>query len=144
MNHSLKIAGISIITSTAEAFNQNTIGQLWGEFAKQPIKEKLKSVISDNIFAVYSEYENKHHGKYRTTIGFAVDPASNIPAEFSTVIIPAGKYKTFEPKSSAPNDIITIWSEIWDMDSVKLPRNYVADFEEYAADGQVKIHIGII
>jgi len=68
----IKIIGISTVTSNEAAFNQGTIGKLWDEFLKIPIKEKLADISSSSIFAVYSDYENGYNGKYKLTIGYAV------------------------------------------------------------------------
>lgn len=137
----IHIVGISTITSNEEAFKQNTIGKLWEEFLKKPLKEKLNNLTSANIYAVYSDYENKHHGKYKITIGYAVASINNIPHDLSAITIPAGEYKQFNPKNPTPTDIIETWNEIWNSNKEILPRNYVADFEEYSDTG-AKILIG--
>lgn len=137
---SIQIVGISTITSNDAAFKQNTIGKLWESFLKNPIKDKLQ-LSSESIFAVYSDYENKHHGLYKITIGHAVDNTNNIPQELSIVTIPEGNYRQFNPKSQTPEDIIATWKSIWDADMDALQRNYIVDFEEYNESG-VKIFIG--
>lgn len=140
-NQPLCIAGLSIITSTEEAFKENSIGKLWDLFLKSQTKEQLKSVLlSDNIYAVYSHYEDGYKGKYRTTIGFSVDKNKNIPDDLTTVMLPVGKYKIYQTKNQ-PQDIIATWQNIWNIDPNTLHRNFIADFEEYHG-GEVKIYVG--
>lgn len=136
----INIIGISTITSNAAALNQNTIGKLWAEFLKTPIKEKLSNISSSSIFAVYSDYENGYQGQYKITIGYAVNEVSDTPKGLTTVTIPAGKYKVFKSQN-APEDIINTWKTIWQIDSSVLKPNFVATFEEYK-DNEVLIHIG--
>lgn len=138
----IKILGISTVTSNEAAFNQNTIGKLWDEFLKTPIKEKLADISSSSIFAVYSDYEDGYTGKYKITIGYAVKDINIIPNGFTTVTIPSGKYKIFKSKSGAPEDIVDTWKTIWQIDSNIFQPNFVTTFEEYKDNNEVMIHIG--
>lgn len=137
----IKIAGIGIITTNEAAHNQNTIGKLWEEFLKTPIKEKLVNISSTSVFAVYSDYENGDKGKYKVTIGYAVSDTNNIPKELTTVTIPAGNYKTFKSKSHAPTDIVDVWKTIWAIDPHTFRRDFIADYEEYK-ETEATINIG--
>src|SRR3989339_529998 len=106
MNKPRTIVGMSIVTSNDAAQNQNTIGKLWEAFLQSSIKEQLKNISSPSIFAVYSDYENGYMGKYKITIGYAVDDLSAIPKELSVVVIPSGNYKVYHSKSQDVQDII--------------------------------------
>ena len=138
----IKIVGVSTVTSNEAAFNQNTIGKLWDEFLKTPIKEELADISSSSIFAVYSDYEDGYKGKYKITIGYAVKEVNKIPNGLTTVTIAAGKYKTFKSKSQAPEDIVETWKMIWQIDSNMFQPNFVTTFEEYKDNNEVMIHIG--
>ena len=141
IGESIKIVGISTITTNDAAQNQNAIGKLWNEFLKTPIKEKLTDISSSSVFAVYSDYENGYKGKYKITIGYAVNDVSNIPNGLTSATIPAGKYKIFKSKSRAPEDIVDVWKMIWQIDATILKPNFVTTFEEYK-DNEVTIYIG--
>ncbi len=141
INKAIKIVGISTITSNELALNQNTIGKLWGEFLSSSINDKLADISSSSIFAVYSDYENGYQGKYKITIGYAVNDISNIPDGLSTVTIPAGKYRIFNCKSGAPEDIVETWKTIWQIDPNVFQPNFITTFEEYK-DNEVSIYIG--
>lgn len=139
-DNSIHIIGISSIASNDESGFEK-IGSLWHSFLNKPFKEKLVNMVSSNIFAVYSDYENGHKGKYKLTLGYAVDDIIDIPDELSAVTIPAGNYKVYKANSPAPEDIFATWQTIWSTEPNLLPRNYVADFEEYA-ENTVTINIG--
>jgi len=141
INTPIYIAGISKVTSNEAAMTDNEIGKFWDMFSKAPIKEKLQNIISPSVFAVYSDYENGHQGKYKLTIGYAVKDPNHIPDDLSAVTIPAGNYKGYKAKSLSPEDIVAVWQTIWATDVNALNRNYVADFEEYRAN-EVVISIG--
>lgn len=142
LDNAIYIVGISTITSNEEAFKSNTIGKLWDEFAKSPIKEKLDTLSSNNVYAVYSDYENDHTGKYKITIGYAINETKNIPSQYSVMTIPSGKYQQFKPKSLSTEHLVETWQTIWKTNPELLQRNYKADFEEYN-DKDVSIYIGV-
>lgn len=138
----IKIVGISTITSTEEAFKENTIGKLWNDFFKNAIKEKIVNTASPSIFAVYSDYEDGYKGTYKITIGCAVHDIKKIPNGLTMVTIPAGKYRTFQPKSQAPEDILETWKTIWQIDSNTFQPSFVVTFEEYKDNNEAMIYIG--
>lgn len=139
--HPIKVIGLSIITTNEAAMTQNTIGKLWQDFSNASIKEKLDNIISPNIFAVYSEYENGYHGKYRITVGYAVDDTANVPAGLTAVMIPTGNYTEYKSKSKSVPDVIDTWKIIWEKNQETYPRDFIADYEEHA-ENDVTIHIG--
>jgi predicted transcriptional regulator YdeE len=142
INNPIHIVGISKITSNEAAQNENEIGKLWDVFLKTPIKEKLKDIISDSIFAVYSNYENGHKGKYLITIGYSVKDPNNLFEGLTAVTVPAGNYKEYKAKSPSVEDIVAEWQAIWASDSNVFHRSFVADFEEYKGS-EVVINIGM-
>jgi predicted transcriptional regulator YdeE len=142
IDKAIKIVGISTVTSNEAAFSHNTIGKHWGEFLKIPIKDQLTDLASSSIFAVYSDYENGYNGKYKLTLGYAVQDTQTIPKGLTTVTIPAGEYKSFKSKSRAPEDIVETWKTIWKIDSKVFQPNFVTTFEEYKDTNEVIIQLG--
>lgn len=136
----LRIAGLSIITSNEVASQE--LGKLWQDFFAQNIKDKLQHTTLPYIFAVYSNYENGVQGKYRTTVGYAVDPAVSLPEGLTEVSLPRGNYKMFPAKSSGVEDIVNTWKTIWAQNLTELPRNFIADCEVYD-DKYAAIYIGV-
>ena len=135
----LHIIGISTITSNDVAHHD--LSALWELFSKTPLKQQIGATVSPSIFSVYSDYENGVKGKYKVTIGYAVNDVSQIPAGLSTITIPQGNYKTYPAKSHNPEDIVAAWKTIWAADHKELPRNFKANYEEYN-DHEVTIKIG--
>lgn len=137
----IHIVGLSIVTTNEKAMTENSIGLLWDLFLKSALKEKLSGLVSDHVFAVYSDYENQYHGHYKITIGYALHHLQNVPEELAQVTIPSGNYQVFPVEKQTPEAIIATWQTIWNGDPNSLPRNYIADFEEYSGHG-VNINIG--
>jgi predicted transcriptional regulator YdeE len=135
------VLGLSIITSNEDAFKNNSIGKLWNQFIHSALKDKLKNLSSSNIFVVYSDYEDAHHGQYSVTIGYAVKELTTVPNALSTKIIQKGKYQPFLVESQTPEAIVKTWKSIWETDSHTLVRNYQTDYEEYS-EKDVTIYIG--
>ncbi len=142
ITNTVKVVGVSTITSNEAAFKQNTIGKLWGEFLNASIEEKIADISSSSIFAVYSDYEDGYAGKYRITIGYAVNHINKVPDGLMMANIPVGKYKIFKSKSNAPKDIVDAWEMIWKLDPNIFQPNFVTTFEEYKDNNEVIIHIG--
>lgn len=131
----IQVIGLSIVTTNEAAFKENTIGKLWENFANSKLSEKLNNITSPKVFAVYSDYETDHTGKYRLTVGHAVSDINHLPEGLTAVAIPSGDYQAFKAKSAAPEDIVATWKNIWQTDATKLRRTFNTDFEEYTEDG---------
>lgn len=86
-------------------------------------------------YGVYHHYERDYEGDYDVSV--AVD----VPGRSSEVLqVPAQHYVYFEVDASNPQGVIEMWQHIWQQ---PLGRAYLFDFEEYFADGRIRIAIGI-
>ena len=54
----LKIIGIEIRTSNENGVAIEDLGKLWGQFFSENIASKIPNKISDNIYAVYTDYSS--------------------------------------------------------------------------------------
>ncbi len=136
------VVGFSLVTTTEQAMKENSIGHLWVKFHQSGLAEKLPALTSKSIFAVYSDYENQHFGRYRLTIGYAVENTESIPEGCEVVEVVAGHYHVFQ---RAAIRFKTLWrpgKQVWNRDAKAFPRAYQTDMEEYQEDGQVRLHIG--
>ncbi len=138
----IHVIGMSIVTTNALAFSAGTIGQLWHAFMHTPVKEQISSVISPDIFAVYSDYEHGDRASYRLTIGYAVDRHEKVPEGCVKVTLPEGIYQNYPAKSCAPEDIVATWQAIWNIPAEVRQRRFLVDFERYQENGSVSIYIG--
>jgi len=56
------IVGISISTNNNEA--ADTIPPLWGKFFGEATANRISAKVSDDVYAVYTSFENEHGCKY--------------------------------------------------------------------------------
>lgn len=118
----IKIVGITCRTSNA---NLMDIESLWKRFFNENISGKIINKVSDDIYAVYSDYQSDYTGLFNLTIGFAVDSVNHIPEGCVEVNINPGLYSKFISKGVMPQAVINTWKEIWNSD---LNRLYGTDF----------------
>jgi predicted transcriptional regulator YdeE len=137
------VIGMALRTSNEEA--GKTIPAHWQRFNASSIHKQVKNRISDDIYAVYTNYEGDYTKPYTLVIGFEVDSLDNIPMGLTGVTIPASRYEVYSAKGILP-PIYETWQKIW---KTPLRRTYKADFELYRADlknqvpPEVLIYIGV-
>lgn len=122
------IIGISKKTSNIDNTASNDIGYLWQQFIRENLVDLIPNKISDDLYAVYTEYESDYMGAYTIFIGCRVSSLDHIPAGFESVEIKGGIYKKYSPKGKMPDVVVEGWQNIWDSN---LDRNYTTDFELY-------------
>ncbi|WP_231425847.1 MULTISPECIES: GyrI-like domain-containing protein [Pedobacter] len=143
-----KIIGISTETSNQNNQAASDLGALWQRFYAEEIFNKIPNKESDDIYAVYTDYENNYTGKYTAIIGQRVTSLNNIPDGLIGREINNEKLLRYKAKGEMPNAILETWKDIWDND-IALYRTYNADFEVYGeksqqgADSEVEIYIGV-
>ena len=121
-----QLVGISVRTSNhGEAVKD--IEGLWGRFWSEDIRNKVPNKISEDIHAVYTDYESDYNGAYTMLIGMPVSSLSNIPEGFESITIARDQYKKFVSKGKMPEAVVKTWMEIWQADK-SLNRAYKADF----------------
>lgn len=131
------IAGIAIRTTNGRA--QTDIGNLWAKFMNENIAGQIRARISDDIYCVYTDYENDYTGWYTTLLGCQAAVPNDADGMF-TALIPKGTYRQYKPEGELPGCVINAWQQIW-LDSEG--RSYIADYDHYR-NGQVEIYVGII
>jgi len=145
---SFKIIGIAIETTNENWKSAEDIGALWAKFINENIASKIPNKESEEIYAIYTDYESNFKGKYTTIIGQKVNSLKTIPAACVGREFQGAKYAKFLAKGVMPNAIVDIWKDIWDRDK-DLRREYSADFEVYGEKSQngknseVEIYIAV-
>jgi len=137
-----EIAGITIRTTNNEEKAPSTarIGALWNRFFVEKMHASTPSRTSDTrIFGVYSAYESDANGAFDVTAGVVVSSGVD------TVRIEAGDYLVFTGQGEMPHTVITTWQRIWQYFAARpdITRSYRSDFEAYAGQDTVSIHIGV-
>lgn len=122
------IAGISVRTTNQNGQASEDIEALWERFWIEDIQNKIPHKISDEIYAVYTDYESDFKGFYTTIIGMSVDSLENVPEGFVGITIEADNYEKFVSKGKMPQAVVETWLEIWADQDLNSRRAYNADF----------------
>lgn len=117
--------GVSITTGNSDPQMSEKIGRLWTRLYQEGVHAQIKNKVNEYAIGLYSDY-NQEGNNYTVTAGNEVSASEN--NEFTTKIIPAGKYAKFSVHGDMQTAVADAWQTIWSMD---LDRSYTGDFEEY-------------
>ncbi len=131
----MKIIGISTVTTNANGQSAEDLGKLWGRFFEENISAKIPNKVSDEIYAVYTDYESNYLGKYTTIIGQKVESLDTVPENLMAREFPNENFQKFVAKGEMPNAVVEVWKEIWQKDE-QLGRKYTYDYEIYGEKSQ--------
>lgn len=138
----IHVIGIELRTSNEEAFD--TIPALWQRFTAEGIPAKVPGKLSDDVYAVYTNFQNAgrdNEGLYSLVIGVAAPPAATPPAGFTRVVIPACARAVFPVEKGRFDKVGEAWQAIWRRGGLK--KTFIADYERYRADGTIDILVGV-
>ncbi len=125
---SLTVVGIECRTSNAPEEGPQDIPRLWGQFYSEDIINKIPNKVSNEVIALYCDYEGDYTQPYSLVIGCPVTSLDNIPEGMVAKIIPAGSYAVFRAIGEYPTSLIETWGSIW---QTELKRTYTGDYEFY-------------
>lgn len=130
-NTSFKLAGLKLGYKTTNKDNKamEDCGALWQHFGGSFLGTKLPQKLSNDIYAVYYNYDGDHTQPYAYFIGYRIPEDANLPAGIDTLTIPAQQYDELSTKGQMPNCVADAWREIWKLDDSH--RAYGFDFEVY-------------
>ncbi len=120
-----KIIGISTETTNENGQAIKDVEETWDKFWGENISDIIPNKERDEIYAVYTDYENDFRGKYTLIIGFPVTTLDNVPDGLVGREISVGKNEKFVSKGKMPEAILKTWMEIWQ--DTELKRAYRAD-----------------
>lgn len=126
----IHLVGLSLPSKTTNENSQSMkdCGELWTRFEKEEIFSKIPNKLSDEVLAVYHDYEGDHTQPFSYFIGCKVEKETDIPEGLDRLTISSGNYQKVTAKGEMPNCIGSKWREIWESD---IPRTHTADFEVY-------------
>ena len=130
-----KIIGISTITTNENGKAASDLGLLWQRFFEENIIGKIENKVSNDIYAIYTDYESDFTGKYHTIIGLKVNSLDNIPEDLIGREFKNDTFVKHTAKGEMPNAVVKTWKEIWD-NNTTLNRKYTYDFEVYTEKSQ--------
>lgn len=132
----------------AEMAGKGIIGGMWQKVFSENMRDLIPGVLSNEIYAVYSNYESNENGRYDYFIGYKVADLSRLPNGMVGRIIPAGPYKKFETKEGPIHQVVPeTWALIWS--ELKGKRAFKTDYEIYGVKTQnsekaiVDIYVGL-
>lgn len=125
---SIMVVGIKCRTSNAPEKGPQDIPRLWGQFYSEGVINQIPHKISEEVIALYCDYEGDYTQPYSLVIGCSVSSLDNIPKGMEGKIIPGGSYAVFRAVGEHPASLIETWGRIWQTD---LKRTYTGDYEFY-------------
>lgn len=140
-----KIIGIEIKADNS-ALGVQKIAALWQKFYQEKVLDKISNKVSDEIFAIYTDYESDFTKSYKFILGVKVFDFENVPEGMISHVIPEQKYVIFTALGKMPQAVAKEWKKIWALD---LKRKYSSDFEIYNEDSnqedesEVEIYIAV-
>jgi len=125
-----KLIGIKLNNKTTNEGGQSSIdcSNLWQKFEKENYIEKIPDRLSNEIYAVYFDYEGDYTKPFSYFIGCKVRIDTETPQGLDSILIPSEMYIKVIAKGKMPDCIANSWKDIW---SIELNRMYTYDFEVY-------------
>lgn len=125
-----KLVGLALKNKTTNENGQSNIdcGNLWKKFETGNYADEIQGKLSDEIFAVYHNYEGDYTKPFSYFIGCKVNADAEIPTGMDALIIPGNKYQKFIAKGKMPGCIADSWKKILNSE---VSRAYQSDFEVY-------------
>lgn len=126
---SIMVMGIECRTSNLPEAGPYDIPQHWEKFYKGDIISKIPNKTSNEVFALYCDYEGDYTQPYSLVIGCPVSSFDVIPEGMVVKTIPTGFYAIFRAVGEHPKSLIETWGNIWQQPG--LERTYTGDYEVY-------------
>lgn len=122
------VVGISKRTINTNGQSAIDIEALWQKFWGEEIQNQIPNKISDDIYAIYTDYETDFTGEYTTIIGLPVSSLDSIPEGMVGIDIDTTMYHKIVSKGKMPEAIVNTWLSIWADEELDAKRAYKADF----------------
>jgi len=136
------IVGIELRTSNDVAFTE--IPKHWKRFTETDVAQRVRGKISDDVYAVYTNFENQgsnNKGTYSFILGYAVEDAHEPAEGLASAVIPASSYEVFNIPDNDPSKVGDVWMKIWALKDQS--KTFVCDFEKYGVTGDIEIFVGV-
>ncbi len=126
----MKLMGIKLPQKTSNLNGQSSVdcGNLWQQFEKEKVFDRIPGKQNDAVYAVYYDYEGDHTAPFSYFIGCWVDEKSVLPEGLESLELPEQNCTHFLAKGKMPDCIAEAWRNIWESDT---RRSYGFDFEVY-------------
>ena len=131
---SFKIIGISVRTTNKDGQSQNDIGKLWNDFFQENIALTIPNKETEDIYCIYTDYENDYTGKYTTILGCRVSSTKSIPNNLVAKEVERSTYNLYTSTGKLPECVGKTWMRIWQIPDNN--RAYKTDFDVYGIEAQ--------
>lgn len=127
-----KLIGLNLGRKTTNENEQAGIdcGSLWQRFETEGIYVKIPNKLTEEVIAVYFDYDGDHTQPYSYFIGCKVSEDTQTPEGLDSLIIPEQDYQKIVAKGQMPNCVADAWRSIW---KSGIERPYTYDFEIYGS-----------
>jgi len=144
-----RLIGLKLPHKTTNENNQSgkDCGELWQKFERDKIFDLIPNKLSNEIYAVYYDYESDENGVFSYFIGCKVSENAAIPENLKAIEIPSQNYEIVMAKGVMTGCITEAWQKIWNSE---IPRKFGFDFEVYDErsrdwnDAELDIYVSII
>jgi predicted transcriptional regulator YdeE len=141
VNEPVTILGRHVRTDPAGSAQD--IPALWAEVTEGNLLD-VPGRLNGDVYAVYWDLEHAgrtNDGAFTFTIGVPVAPDAEAPPGLSLVAIPRSRRLVFPAPENDPSRIIEAWQLAWASDDAQ--KTFLCEYELYAEDGTVAVHLGI-
>lgn len=124
----MMVIGIECRTSNESHAAPHDIPRLWERFYREAVQNKIPNKVSNEVIALYCDYEKDHTRPYSCVIGCPVDSFEQIPPGMVGKMVPASTCALFQTSGPFPQSLVDTWNTIW---KSHLKRSYTVDYEVY-------------
>ncbi len=125
------IIGIFVSTTNQGGKSQEDIPRLWQQFETSGLMAHIPNRVSDDVYAIYTNYEGDATKPYDFFIGCAVSSLDDVPEGMRGMTISKGNYHKYEAKGENPQmAVFSVWQKIWNS---QMNRAFDTDYEHYKA-----------
>ena len=150
----MAVAGFRIRTKNAAELSgsKGKIEPLWGRFFTETLATQIPNRASEDLYAVYSDYESDENGAYDYLLGSPVTSIDNLPAGLTYAAIPTGDYAVITTEKGPVKQVMqSAWRSIWSLPPAELGGkcSFLTDYEIYdkraanPTDAQVEIYLSL-
>jgi len=143
------LVGLKLENKTTNENNQASTdcGNLWQQFEREKIFELIPNKLTNEVFAVYFDYEKDETKPFSYFIGCKVDKDTETPEGLNELQLPAQNYLKVTAKGVMTGCITKAWQKIWNSD---IKRRFAFDFEVYGErskdwnDAELDIYVSTV
>jgi predicted transcriptional regulator YdeE len=128
------LIGITVRTTNENGQSSIDIPKLWETFFARGIRAQIPEKISEDLYCVYTDYEQDHTKPYTTLLGCRVQHLDHIPEGMHGLEVKGATYRKFTAKGKITEGIVfQKWLDIW---NTEMSRDFTTDFEIYGPKAQ--------